>query len=290
MDNLVLLLCKSVGVSALLYANYWLLLRNRNFHLFNRVYLLGTIAASLIFPFIPVTTVVLQPAELHVHGNTSIAAMLYASVAVLLLVSFIISISKICRVKRRGLNMRIGNITVIETQLEQAPFSFFTNLFWRKDISIQSAEGKKVWMHELAHITQKHSYDKLFVHFIACIGWINPFCWMIKREIGMVHEFLADEKSVDPGDTASFARMLLLSSHKPGYFHPGQSFFQSPVSRRLMMIRRAENIRFAHLRKWSVFPVAAVVLFLCSFTIQNKYDFLQRQHAEKLAAEKAALK
>jgi hypothetical protein len=52
--------------------------------------------------------------------------------------------------------------TFIETDLRQAPFSFFNNLFWRKTIELNSVDGEKILRHELVHIRQGHTCDKLF--------------------------------------------------------------------------------------------------------------------------------
>jgi hypothetical protein len=60
----------------------------------------------------------------------------------------------------------MGEFTFIETDLEEAPFSFFSNLFWKKSISIEEENGQKMLQHELVHIRQKHTWDRLFSQFM----------------------------------------------------------------------------------------------------------------------------
>lgn len=60
------------------------------------------------------------------------------------------------------------------TDLHDAPFSFFKNLFWKKSIEIDSDLGKQILKHEMVHIEQKHSWDKIFIEFVQAVFWFNP--------------------------------------------------------------------------------------------------------------------
>jgi len=42
----------------------------------------------------------------------------------------------------------------INTDLQQAPFSFLKNIFWRNDISLDEPTGKQILQHEITHIKQ----------------------------------------------------------------------------------------------------------------------------------------
>ena len=69
-------------------------------------------------------------------------------------------------------------------------------IFWRDSISPHTANGRLILWHELAHVKQKHTYDKLVCQLQTCIFWMNPFYWLIQKELSMVHEFIADEQSI----------------------------------------------------------------------------------------------
>ena len=103
----------------------------------------------------------------------------------------------------------MGEFDFIETELEEAPFSFFRNLFWKKSISIEDDGGRKILQHELAHIRQNHSIDRLFSQTICAIFWMNPLNWLIQKELQNIHEFIADRDAVGSGEVDAFAKMLL---------------------------------------------------------------------------------
>ena len=156
---------------------------------------------------------------------------------------------------------------VIETDLKQAPFCFLNNLFWRRSISRCDENGEMIFVHELTHIQQKHTYDKLFAQIMLCFFWTNPFYWLIQRELNQIHEFIADSKAIKDGDTASFARMLLHAHNEGRYLNPSHSFFHSSIKRRLIMITTSKNTPYSHLRRVLVLPITLLALiFSCTKT------------------------
>ncbi len=163
--------------------------------------------------------------------------------------------------------------TYIETDLKQAPFSFLNNLFWRQNIELKSVDGEKILRHELVHIKQGHTYDKLFSQTIACMFWANPFYWLIQKELTVLHEFIADAGSIEEGDTASFAKMLLQAHNGGRYLNATHLFFNSSIKRRLVMISLSRNVRHSYLRRVLVLPViVAVVIFSSVSIVRAQHD------------------
>jgi hypothetical protein len=115
----------------------------------------------------------------------------------------------------------------------------------------------------LAHIRGGHTYDNLFAQTLAAVLWMNPFYWLIRRELQMVHEFIADEASIATGDTETFARMLLQAYDDGRYLDPSHHFFHSPIQRRLLMISSSKPP--SRLRMALTLPVLlAVVALACT--------------------------
>lgn len=50
----LLLITKMIACSGILYIYYWLFLRNKKFHHYNRFYLLGATGVSIVIPFIKI--------------------------------------------------------------------------------------------------------------------------------------------------------------------------------------------------------------------------------------------
>ena len=194
-------LFKSALTSGVLYAYYLIALRNKKFHLYNRYYLLLAIGVSLILPLINFRWYQLKESQsnslnniLNIINTTDAKEQpFYANNGLLLLLSISILVSSIfCgillsriiwiyKIKTKYKNIKMHGFTFIETDLRQAPFSFFNNLFWKQAIDMNSVNGEKILRHELVHIKQGHTYDKLFSQTIACVFWMNPFYWLIRK-------------------------------------------------------------------------------------------------------------
>ena len=46
----------------------------------------------------------------------------------------------------------------------------------------------------MVHIEQKHSWDKLFIEFVQAVFWFNPIFYWLKKELFLIHEYLADKR------------------------------------------------------------------------------------------------
>ncbi len=293
MQTVTLFLLKSLLISGLMLAYYFLALRNRKLHTYNRFYLLATVAASLVIPFLhfdwySIKEVTSKPAiKLLEVMNTgvdeqttlqqmesaitiaTIASVLYGVISMLLLALTTSKIAWIYRIKKTHRVDKQHGYNVIHTNVSKAPFSFMNDLFWKEDIDPESETGKRILQHELTHINQRHTLDKLFMQLALVSCWINPFYWLIQKELALVHEFLADEKAIKDNDTASFAMMLLESHYKsalPVIVNP----FYSSTKRRIIMLNQTNKIRFTKLRRAMLLPLLLIPVFLFSFTIHKK--------------------
>jgi hypothetical protein len=282
MNTLISYIIQSILISGLLLGYYWIVLRNRKHHSFNRLYLLVVLAASLVLPLVRVGWSPFGGAEAamvgHLVGGIGVSGglrsvqapgygwlLLPAVVSLVLLVLLSTGVLRVYRLKARNRCLRMEGYDLIETGDPRAPFSFFRNLFWQEGCDRSNLDNEKIFAHELAHIRGRHSWDNLFTHGLVCLFWMNPFYWLIRRELTMVHEFIADGASIGEGDTASFARMLLQSHNEGRYLSPAHSFFHSPIKRRLMMISSPSSSRTI-VRKVITLPVllAVTIFFSCS--------------------------
>jgi N-acetylmuramoyl-L-alanine amidase len=293
MTAVFIYLLKVVCCSALFAGYYFLFLRNRRLHVFNRFYILMSFIASLLLPALSIEwtladarrsetayrimhvisskerEVVMPESEAPVITATSFISAMYLLVSLAILVVTTVRLIALYKIKRESEVVQKDEYSLVLTNHEKAPFSFFRFLFWRKGIDTASPEGKKILRHELAHIHQRHTYDKIFVQLVLAFIWINPLFWLFCKELSLVHEFLADEAAIEDRDTESFARMLLQEycrNNYPGIVHP---FFYSSVKRRLFMLEKKHKPKFAHLRRLLVLPLLGMATVLFSFTISD---------------------
>jgi N-acetylmuramoyl-L-alanine amidase len=100
------------------------------------------------------------------------------------------------------------------------------------------------------------------------IFWINPFFWLARKELAMIHEFIADKKAAGQ-DEASLAAMILQAAYPQQFSALVNPFFQSPVKRRIMMLSKNQKVNLPFLRKLLVIPILLVTAF--AFTVRTKY-------------------
>ena len=289
MERLITYMLQSVLVSGMLMGYYRIALRNRRLHGYNRLYLLGTMVLSLVLPLVPFGWVpvagapvlggtaehmenISRSADNGFHWVTVEMATAMAVSAILLYVS-VSRLMRVFRLKKGHAVYRMQGYDLIETDDPRAPFSFFNNLFWRRGADPLDPVNRKILHHELAHIGGRHSLDGLFAQILSCVFWMNPFFWFIRRELSVVHEFIADAATGMEGDAEGFARMLLQSVNEGRWLEPVQGFFQSPIKRRLVMISSGQRSRFRRLRMLLVVPVIlAATLFVACTKGQARAD------------------
>ncbi|HEY6083735.1 MAG TPA: M56 family metallopeptidase, partial [Chitinophagaceae bacterium] len=278
--------------SGLFYGYYCLWLRNNRFHHWNRYYLLAAVLGSLFIPLlnIPVMpgpaaadTAILQytarlsvvkahwlaPVTISAQKGldfTAIVSILYLLVLILLLGRLFTGYARMLRLIRKSETKLTGShYKLIATEDERGPYSFFNFIFWNGFIPVDSPAGQQMLQHELLHIREKHSVDKMLMEIIASVCWINPFFYLIKKELELVHEFSADEKAASLDDeTHAYAELLLMKTlGTRQHAFPASltnNFFHPPIKRRLQMLIRKNNGRLSWLKKAGILPVA-----LCTF-------------------------
>jgi N-acetylmuramoyl-L-alanine amidase len=213
--------------------------------------------------------------EVTVNGNVAlnfeqIAVYSSAIISILLLTFSCRRICNIYALKKKYPLQRLFGFDFVNTDISSAPFSFLKNIFWRNDINPDEETGKQILQHEIIHIKQKHSWDKLFVQFVLCFYWMNPFYYLLKRELYLIHEFIADEEAIKHSDTDGFAKMLLTAQFGKFNFLPAQSIFYSSIKRRLIMLTTSKKPEFSYLRRLMVLPLIVCVVCMFAFTVKTK--------------------
>ncbi len=284
MNDTLMYLLKSVVLSGIFYGYYSLFLKNTIYHAYNRFYLLASMALSLVIPFFKLSMFTISeeqasgakqvliylnqlPSAPVQQENVAWEMMVIASISVLLVCYLGYSVIRIFRLKAKNVQKQMGDFTFIETDLEDAPFSFFSNLFWKKSISMEEENGRKMLQHELVHIREKHSWDRLFSQFICSVFWMNPFNWIIQKELQNIHEFIADRDAVGAGEVDAFAKMLLQTYYGNHFLNPSHSFYYSSIKRRIIMLTTSKTPKYAYLRKVAVLPMLAFILVIFSIQV-----------------------
>ncbi len=193
-----------------------------------------------------------------------------AAISFLLLAVLCAHVIKLRLLKKRYPVQQFAEFDFINTDISSAPFSFLKDIFWRNDINLEEETGKQILQHEITHIQQKHSWDKLFIQFVMCFYWVNPFFYFIKKELYLIHEFIADEEAVKHADADAFAKMLLTTQFGKFNFLPAQSIFYSSIKRRLAMLTTSKKPQFSYARRLMILPLITALVCLFAFTVKTR--------------------
>lgn len=300
--ELFMYLLKSMILSGIFFGYYTLFLKNTIYHAYNRFYLLASMALSLAIPFFKLSMFSVTeeqaagakqlliyltqlPASPVQEAYIDWEIIVIAVISSLFVCYLVYSVVRIFRLKAMNSKTQMGEFTFIETDLDEAPFSFFSNLFWKKSISIEDECGRKILQHELSHIREKHSWDRLFSQVICSVFWMNPFNWIIQKELQNIHEFIADRDAVGTGEVDAFAKMLLQTYYGNHFLNPSHSFYYSSIKRRIIMLTTSNVPKYAYLRKVAVLPMLAFILALFSIQLSAQEAKENKAEAQSTAAK-----
>ncbi|MGN6211585.1 N-acetylmuramoyl-L-alanine amidase [Parafilimonas sp.] len=292
LQQLSIYLLKVTSISGLLFLYYHIALRNKRFHYYNRFYLLMAVAISIILPLLKLEwftffsdsdqTIHLYKIiygsgenEIIVTGKAGInweqlALYCLAATSIFSLAVLCSRILKIKLLKKKYPVQQFTDFDFVHTDISSAPFSFLKDIFWRNDINLEDETGKQILQHEITHIRQKHSWDKLYMQFTLCFYWMNPFFHLIKKELYLIHEFIADEEAVKHADADAFAKMLLTAQFGKFNLLPAQSIFYSSIKRRLTMLTTSKKPQFSYARRLMVLPLITALVCLFAFTVKTR--------------------
>jgi TonB-dependent SusC/RagA subfamily outer membrane receptor len=300
---ILLYLLKTILVSSIFISYYWLVLRNKKFHYYNRFYLLSASVMSLILPLLnfdwfsieePVLYGSSEVLQFVLPKSTTAATIDFGWMDFILMGSFIltmvlviilcIQIFKIQILKNKSEVTPMDGFDFINTKEENAPFSFFNNLFWKETISLQDEGGQQIFKHEITHIQQRHTWDRIYCQIVASIFWMNPINWIIQKELMTIHEFIADEEAVGNENVEIFAKMLLQTHYGNHFLNPTHQFFYSSIKRRIIMLTTSKHIKYSYARRLMVMPILVIAIGLVSIKVHATEHI-----ANKVASLKAVV-
>jgi len=280
---LLFYIAKTLGISAVLWVYYVWFLRDERFHQYNRFYLLGVYVLSLGLPLIPWRWWVIE-APANLINNTGVwrptgaeyttpsadqwVVSAALGVSTMLLLLLIYRVVQVLVLEKKYPKRRVQQAMIVETDLENAPFSFWNRLFWKSSLDLTQGPGQKIFKHEYTHIVQKHTLDRLVSQLMRAVFWVNPFYWLIAKELETIHEFIADQSAVGTDAPEALAEMLLTTHFESPLFQPTHSFNVSSIKRRIMMLTQPKNTQHAYLRKISALFLTAGLFALFTLHIQ----------------------
>ncbi|ATP55235.1 hypothetical protein CPT03_01535 [Pedobacter ginsengisoli] len=271
---------------AAFYGFYRLLLHKETFYSLNRYYLIITSIIAFIIPLLQVgylnnllnkqqevrvLSVQLAQATEKTSAITlnELLVYCYLLIALTFAIKMGISIYKIILLSINANKQRAGRITYVELDESHAAFSFFNLLFLNPAVQ----EKHTVLKHEMVHIQQKHSLDIIFFEIIQIVSWFNPVTYFIKKEIKLLHEYIADDITTGK-DIQKHQYAMFLIQNSFGIVSnqlTNQIFNQSILKRRINMLNKEKSTGRARLKLLFALPIAGGML--CASTMAFTKDY-----------------
>jgi beta-lactamase regulating signal transducer with metallopeptidase domain len=288
---------------SLCFGVYKLVYRNENNFKQLRFFLLASVFISLIFPLskveiksnfvlnkkvvqtitvqqpeksiIPAPSVDTKTKNITTQVNsaspvkiTDILLWVYFLVALALIIRILIQLTVISYLFAVNKKIKRGNAIIIRNSRFKSTFSFFNIIFLNYD-SITDDDLEKILAHENVHVKQLHSFDLILIELLAAVMWFNPFVWMLKKEMQLIHEYLADEGALSTGiDRLGYQALLVNQATEESLiclsssFNPaGRIGGHSLIKKRMIMMTKSKLNQGTRLKILALIPLA-VVLFL----------------------------
>jgi hypothetical protein len=124
-------------------------------------------------------------------------------------------------------------------------------------------------IHEQAHCQQYHSIDILFIEIIKIIFWFNPIIWILKKEMQLNHEYLADTKVLQTKSLKSYQDILLNLVFRNNSTYLASNFNYSLTKKRLIMMTKNNSSMKSMVRKITIVPLVLILAITLTFSQEN---------------------
>ena len=263
---------------------YVLLLERQKMHRFNRIYLLSSLAISLILPALhfEIESEVGSPEEFIYslnenlsgsianqpvlretnNGSPQLLLVAYLLITLIFLTRFLRNLYEISRLIKTSNAIDADGARLILTPEPVFTHSFLNYIFINKKKFERGEVEKEIITHELTHVRQKHTLDILLIEFLKTLIWFNPFIYFYKRAIQLNHEFLADDAViVSHGNAYAYQQLLLAEAMKPAASCITSSFHYLITKKRLTMMSKSTSKIIVFARQFALLPLFAVAVF-----------------------------
>lgn len=288
--ELIYMLKVNIGI-ALFYAFYKLFCCRDTFFQWRRIALLSFLALSFLYPLMDMQAWVKEQPAINeladyyalmmlTETNTSTATVVTAPVAIptpdlldiikfvywigilLLSARFMIQLSSIFRLVLKSKNINVDQISIRSLSEPANPFSFWQWIFIYLP-RLKEDEKQEILTHEQTHVRQWHSIDVIISEIVNIICWMNPFAWLLKTEIRLNLEYLADHKVMESGTNKKAYQYHLLGlanqNRQTGLYN---NFNLSHLKNRIKMMNKKRTRTTGHIKYALFAPLTATLLLV----------------------------
>lgn len=212
-------LFKSTFCLLVLWGFYKLALEQQAAHHFKRFYLIGSVLLAVALPLItwtytveaapstpsqitqlPATYSTMDTSPTMVSETINwlpiLLSCLYGLGVLVFGYRFVSNLHDLHKKVRNNEQVKTTSHIAVLLTGKTAPHSFLHYIFLPKKAYKQNKIAPEILAHEQAHVSQKHSWDILLIESLQVIFWFNPILVLVKKNMALNHEFLADQAAL----------------------------------------------------------------------------------------------
>src|SRR5690554_13560 len=290
----------------LFYLLFTLLFKRDTFLKIRRFYFLSALLFSVIYPLLVVpglsdfwnfrfsepqtveATVFFEAPTLEVMVEESeaeaaslnipweqIFITLYIAVTIFFILRFLWQLISIFRIRLKSEETEVLGIKVYDLKDNITPFSFFGMIFINSEMHSKE-ELEQIIIHEHTHVSEKHSLDIMLVESILLFSWWNPAVWLLKREMAMNLEYLADVGVLREGvDSREYQYHLLRLTYHETADQIVNNFNVSQLKQRIMMMNKTRSSTLKLAKYLLMLPVFFILIAVNSSYAGEKNQNMQ---------------
>jgi bla regulator protein blaR1 len=288
MNDFLIYALQTISIQVVFLLVYQTILKEETFFNYNRIYLIGSIIASLVIPLLQFTIVsnetqIVQLNEIILSNNweatlktNALSIFLQASwIKVIYVSGVIISFSlllfkleKIVSLLKIAKKENFNGTIIYKLQNSNQAFSFLNYIF----IGNKNQDLDVILKHELIHKTKLHSLDLLCIELFKVVFWFNPLLYVFQNKLAEVHEFEADATSVIHDKKKYYETIINQVFQVENIAFTNNFFNQSLIKKRIVMLQKSKSKRMGMLKYATVIPVllVSVILFSTKAIAQEK--------------------
>jgi TonB family protein len=152
-------------------------------------------------------------------------------------------------------------LKLVPTRGQSATFSFLNYLFYDSSQDTTEQEWQQILRHESVHITQKHTWDILYLELLTMLFWFNPLLYFYKKALASTHEFIADAAVTRTVAQQEYATLLVKQVFSQMDLSLGHYFNKSLTLKRMNMLQR-NHLRPNRLKQVLALPLLALLFVL----------------------------
>lgn len=282
---------------------YKLVLEREKMHRINRFLLIFALVFSVVIPFVSFELISENPIvkqsipsyilpEIYIGNQEAETTKLFTSETVfriiyglgflVFLFRFVWNLTSILRRIHESETIKKDGFTLVLIQDEMLPHSFWNWVFVNRNEYENDQINEELFVHEKAHVTQKHSLDILFVEVLQMVFWFSPIIYLYKKAIKLNHEFLADQKVNETFRAVVHYQKLLLQKSVGNSLVPIASNLNYSITKKRFIMMTKSTSRFRMLLKMTFSTVIFSFLILACSKAENLDKSLTKEEIDEI--------